>query len=143
MQNRRARPLVIATALAGVLGCGEAGWESAERPAARPSYLAGVPWPPGAVVTDTTGAEDAARLSFLVQLPLEQVARFYRDTLPQLGWQLRSDVGDATQVSLYLTRGRSALWVQARRLGNLATAFTLIGAGGEPADTGGAGPPGR
>ena len=66
----------------------------------------------------------------MVQVPLDSVARFYRAQLAQLGWRIVGDMGDSAQVSLYATKGRPALWVQVRALGNLATEYTLIGGAG-------------
>jgi hypothetical protein len=95
--------------------------------ASRAAFLRNVPDVPGSVLTDTTGAEDAQRASYLVRAPLDTVRAFYRRLLPALGWTLRSDQSDSTLVNLMLEKDTATIWIRATPSGG-ATAYTIIGA---------------
>lgn len=123
--------LLLAASVAALPGCKSEGQPPGSAALPRPQFLADIPRLDRSILTDTTGAEDAERFTYVVQVPLDSVARFYRAQLAQLGWRIVGDMGDSAQVSLYATKGGLALWVQVRALGNLATEYTLIaGAGG-------------
>lgn len=92
----------------------------------RPHVLAVVPRIPGSAITDTTGSEDAERLSLTVQYPYDSVLRFYRVMLPATGWHLTSDVADTAQASLLAVKDSFSVWVHINRLGRLAADYTLI-----------------
>lgn len=122
--------LLLAASVAVLPGCkGERRPPGSAAPP-RPQFLADIPRLDRSILTDTTGAEDAERFTYVVRVPLDSVARFYRAQLAQLGWRIVGDMGDSAQVSLYATKGGPALWVQVRALGNLATEYTLIAAAG-------------
>ena len=123
--------LFLAALAVPLPGCKSEGQPPGSAAPPRPQFLADIPRLDRSILTDTTGAEDAERFTYVVQVPLDSVARFYRAQLAQLGWRIVGDMGDSAQVSLYATKGGPALWVQVRALGNLATEYTLIaGAGG-------------
>ena len=108
-----------------------AGCKKAEKPRAapatqRPHVLAGVPRLPGSAITDTTGSEDAERLTLVVQATYDSVLRFYRQQLPEAGWHVTSDVADTASASLLASRDSISLWVQVHRVGQLAAEYTLI-----------------
>jgi len=123
--------LLLAAAVAVLPGCEKEGQPPGTAMPPRPQFLADLPRLDRSILTDTTGAEDAERFTFVAQVPLDSVARFYRAQLAQLGWRIVGDVGDSAQVSLYAINGGLALWVRVRALGKLATEYTLIAGAGE------------
>ena len=101
--------------------------------AARPNWLAGVPYIAHSILRDTTGAPDAQHVVILSPGPIDSVAAFYRTRLPALGWRVVSDVGDSTRVILFLERKGLPLWIQLDG-GGLVTrvSFTAAGASQPP-----------
>jgi hypothetical protein len=94
--------------------------------------LARVPILVPAVLTDTTGTEDTDRRSFLVDMPFDTVAAYYRRMLPASGWLIMNDRGDSTILDLYARRGDTTVWVHVEPRGR-GTAYTLIGSAPPPA----------
>jgi hypothetical protein len=100
-------------------------------PRARILYT--IPVLPRSVVTDTAGADEAERRTWMVETPFDSVTGFYRRELRGLGWTLVSDEGDSSKVDLYLQKGglglernRLSLWGHFQRVGPTATEYTLI-----------------
>jgi len=100
--------------------------DDAPPPPPRPALLTGVPAVGASLLTDTTGTPEADRKTYLVQLPIDSVQRFYRTRLPAEGWHVISDQGDTAKMDLYTRNDSLSLWVHAERLGVLATSYTLI-----------------
>lgn len=118
--------LAALIALTALAGCKKAEKSRAAPPTPRPHVLAGVPRLDGSAITDTTGSEDAERLSLVVQATYDSVLQFYRRQLPEAGWRVTSDVADTAEASLLASRDSVSLWVQVHRMGRLAAAYTLI-----------------
>lgn len=132
MQNTRLFALVTLCLAAAACSSDTPDARPVESPGATPvnssraAFLANVPEVPGSRLTDTTGAEDAQRASYVVLLPLDTVRMFYLRLLPALGWTLRSDQRDRTVANLYLEKDSSVLWIRATPQG-AGTTYTLIG----------------
>jgi hypothetical protein len=103
----------------------------------RAAILKDVPALPAAIITDTAGAEDAERRSYLSQVGFDSVRSYYRTMLPARGWAIIGDRGDSVELDLYTRRGSQTLWVHIKRLGSRATEYTLIASESPavPADT--------
>jgi len=97
----------------------------------RPMIIGDIPALPGAIVTDTTGTEDAERRSYLSQLPFDSIRNYYRTMLPARGWAVIGDRGDSVELDLYTRKGAQTVWVHIRRMGLQATEYTVIANGGE------------
>lgn len=97
----------------------------------RPEILKDIPTLPGAIVTDTAGSEDAERRSYLSQLRFDSVQSYYRTMLPAQGWAVIGDRGDSVELDLYTRKGALTLWVHLKRLGTMATEYTLIANAGQ------------
>jgi hypothetical protein len=131
LRAMRIRALAIEVLAAGAVACGKPGGEAAAP--ARPHYLAGVPLIPASIVTDTTGSPDAEHRRLVMQLPMDSVTSFYRRELQARGWRIVGDMADTAHVTLFLQRDSLSLWVQVRKLGPLATEYTLTAASQTPA----------
>ena len=106
----------------------------------RPQILKDIPALPRAIVTDTAGSVDAERRSYVSQLAFDSVRSYYRTMLPAQGWTIIGDRGDTLELDLYTRKGDLTLWVHIKRLGTMATEYTLIANGGQstpaaPGDT--------
>lgn len=97
----------------------------------RPQILKDIMSLPGAIITDTTGSEDAERRSYLSQVTFDSVRSFYRTTLPVQGWAIIGDRGDSVELDLYTRKGVQTVWVHMKRLGPMATEYTIIANGGQ------------
>ena len=126
------RSRIVIVALLAILPAACARPEKKAAQAARPNWLAGVPYIPKSVLQDTTGAPDAQHVVILSPGPLDSVAAFYRTRLPPLGWRVVSDVGDSAQVILFLERNGLPLWIQLDG-GGLVTRVSFTAAGASPA----------
>ena len=123
----------VALALAACSGGDNAGQDEAA--VRTPPVLAGVPVIEGSQIVDTSGTQEAARVTLLVPMPSDSVAAFYRRWLAAEGWRIVSDVVDAGGVNLYAERSGPPLWVHIRPGPQPnTTLYALIGAiGGPPA----------
>lgn len=101
--------------------------ERAEVRRERPLLLAGLPVVGDYVLTDTTGAEDAQRLTLEAPLPYDSVRSFYRTILRINGWQGLSERGDSTGVLMMAHKDSVSLWITIRWLDSNRTEYTLIG----------------
>jgi len=97
----------------------------------RPLIIKDIPALQGAIITDTTGTEDAERRSYLSQLPFDSIRSYYRTMLPALGWAIIGDRGDSMELDLYTRKGVQTVWVHVKRLSLRATEYTVIANGGE------------
>ncbi len=106
MRPRLLSPLVLALAAAGCFGT--------KKPAAaqRPNFLGDVPYLAQSRLLDTTGAPDAQHVVILSPAPIDSVASFYRNRLPEKGWMIMGDTHDSARVTLYLVRNGAPLWIQ-------------------------------
>jgi len=101
--------------------------------AARPNWLADIPYVGQSTIVDTTGAPDVQHVVLLSPKPLDSVAAFYRTRLPPAGWRVVSDMGDSVRVSLYLERKGRPLWIELDAQGlETRVSFTAAGAAGPP-----------
>ncbi len=109
--------------------------EDARKTAPPPPVLAGVPFPAFARLTDTTRTADALRAQFLVGIPVDSLAAYYRRELPKAGFRIVGDVTDGPRVDMYAQRDGPPLWVQMQPTRDSGiTQFTIIGAvAGAPA----------
>ncbi|MBI1722929.1 MAG: hypothetical protein HYR48_03350 [Gemmatimonadetes bacterium] len=129
------RSLAAVALLAGAVACAEKQSDAdTPPPPPRARVLADVPSVNGSIVTDTSGSEDAERLSMMVQVSLDSIVRFYRQRLPELGWRIQNAGGDTVQATLVAAKDSATLWVRVQRLGMGSAEYTLIGAVA-PADT--------
>jgi len=97
----------------------------------RPQIIKDFPTLPGAIVTDTAGSEDAERRSYLSQVAFDSVRSYYRRMLAAQGWMIIGDRGDSVELDLYTRKDSQTVWVHIRRLGPVATEYTLIANGGQ------------
>jgi hypothetical protein len=104
--------LLAALALAACTGGDNAGQD--ESAVKTPPVLVGVPFIEGSEVVDTSGTREAARVTFLIPMPSDSVAAFYRRRLAAEGWRIVGDVADAGGVDLYAERNGPPLWVHIR-----------------------------
>jgi len=101
--------------------------------AARPNWLAGVPYVAQSVLVDTMGTPDVQHVVIFSPGRLDSVALFYRTRLPPAGWRVVSDVSDSLRVNLYLEREGLPLWVQLEAQGSVTrVSFTAAGAAQPP-----------
>lgn len=129
------RAAAAATALVLILTDCQGQTDRTPPPPPRAEILKDVPTVPGSTLRDTTGSQDAERRTWRVQVVLDSVRAFYRDTLPRLGWSLMSEQGDTALYNMYARRGGTTLWVRAeiaplppnvRILSGGFTIYTLI-----------------
>jgi hypothetical protein len=94
----------------------------------RPAVLIFVPKVQRSIVVDTTGTEDAERVTLVVPVSGDSVAQFYRGRLPPLGWRIRNDRASGAVIDLYLEGGPvgSSLWVHIERQDTASARYTLI-----------------
>ena len=97
----------------------------------RPEILGDFPALPQAIITDTTGSEDAERRSYLSQVSFDSVRSYYRTMLTAQGWNIIGDRGDTVEQDLYTQKGAQTVWVHIKRVGSKATEYTLIANGGQ------------
>ena len=128
MRLPTSRPsLTLLAALAVLAGCKDKPRATPDGPHAhRPVVLATIPVYRQSQQTDTTGTDEVERASWVLQRPADSLSRFYRDTLPKLGWRIMSDEGDRQKVDLYARRDTLSLWVHIEALGVLASRYTVI-----------------
>lgn len=93
---------------------------------ARPDVLRDIPVLAASRQTDTTGTPDAEHNTWIVRLPIDSVAGYYRRILPPMGWSIMSDQGDSTETDLYLRKQNHALWVRVVRRTPDETLYMLI-----------------
>jgi hypothetical protein len=113
----------------------------AHRP--RPEVVSAIPTLARAVQLDTTGTEDAERVTWSVALPFDTVVAIYHKMLPGLGWLTQSDEGDSTQRSLYMTKDSFSVWMHFTKAGPESTQWTVVGSLTQGVPPGGKGLPGR
>jgi len=122
-----ARSVLIATLAASAAACGE---PAPKARAQRPNYLFDVPYLAQSLLEDTTGTPEVQHVVLIAPAAIDSVARFYRHSMPAMGWRVVSDLGDTLRVSLYLTRRGLPLWIQIDAQGPQSrVAFTAAGPG--------------
>jgi len=100
-------------------------------PLRKTHVLTFVPKLRGSIVVDTTGTDQAERLTMVVPVSGDSVARYYRVTLPAIGWRIKSDRTDSTLTDIYAegpqggTNGPS-LWIHIEHQDTLSARYTLI-----------------
>jgi hypothetical protein len=104
-----------------------AGCASSEAGGKRPLLLQGVPYLAQSVITDTTGAEDAMRLTMEVPQSFDSVLTFYRVKLPLNGWRVRRESGDSSRFVILAQNDSVSLWLTLRHLEPRRTEYTMIG----------------
>ena len=95
----------------------------------RASVLIFTPKVPGSVVIDTTGTEDAERLTMIVPVSGDSVARYFRTVLGGWGWELMNDRSAGDAIDLYARKGptgNSTLWIHIERQDTLSARYTMI-----------------
>ncbi len=121
-------PALAVLLLAAAWACARSGERGAEQAPPRPHYLEGVPLIPQSLITDTLGSPDAEHRGLAMQLPMDSVVSFYRHELPARGWHVMGGTSDTGQVSMLLEKDSVSLWVLIRRIGPLATQYSLTAA---------------
>ena len=112
-----------------LISCGR---KEAQAPArARTHVLTFVPKLHGSIVVDTSGTEETERLTMVIPVSGDSVARFYRAVLPPIGWRIRSDVHDSTLTDMYAEgpqggRNGPTLWVHIEHQDTLSARYTLF-----------------
>lgn len=76
-----------------------------------------LPMPPNALtVVSREGGVDALQLTFASTMSREDVAKYYRSSLPGNGWDLVSDQETGQgEISIYAERGEVPIWIGIRR----------------------------
>jgi hypothetical protein len=114
----------------GVLvSCGRK--ETPAPPRVHTHVLAYVPKLRGSIVVDTSGTDEAERLTMVIPVSGDSVARFYRSVLPPIGWRIRSDVDDSALTDIYAEgpqggRDGPTLWIHIEHQDTLSARYTLI-----------------
>ncbi|MDO8667166.1 MAG: hypothetical protein Q7J79_11175 [Gemmatimonadales bacterium] len=137
------RTCAAALLIASLAACGGAESPGArpapdERPApgARPAVLRDVPVVAGSQLVDSTGTDEALSVRFLVNVPRDSVAGFYRRVLAERGWRIVGDAVNGEMVQLYAERDGPPLWIQIRSAGPGVTHYALIGAQAQDSSAG-------
>jgi hypothetical protein len=95
----------------------------------RAAVLLFTPKLPGSVVVDTGGTEEAERLTLVVPVSGDSVARYYRNLLGGAGWVLTNDRSSGGLIDLYARGGpvgTSTLWIHIERQDTVSARYTLI-----------------
>ena len=96
---------------------------------------------PAANRIDTAGTAEAERWAYIVVLPFDSSKKFFRDTLPKLGWTIGSDNENRAleTLDLYAQKGRQNVWIQLRgelwEMGIKRTRYAVIAAEGAPRES--------
>jgi len=96
---------------------------------------------PAATLLDTAGTPEAERWTHIVVLPFDSSKKFFRDTLPRLGWTIGA--GNENQaretLDMYAQKGRQNVWIQLHgqlwEFGIRRTMYTVIAAEGGSHDS--------
>ena len=125
------RPLIPAlVGLAVLTGCRER--EQPAPPAGstpqRAHVLVFVPKVPGSVVVDTTGTADAERITLVVPVGGDSVARFYRVELAKTKWQIPGDRTAGAITDLYAAKPDAglSLWIHIEYQDPRSARYTMI-----------------
>ena len=125
------RYVLIAALLAApgaLASCGRKGEPTHQR---KTHVLTFVPKLRGSIVVDTTGTDQAERLTMVVPVSGDSVARYYRVTLPANGWRIKSDHTDSTLTDIYAEGPQGgitgpSLWIHIEHQDTLSARYTLI-----------------
>ena len=107
----------------------------------RAQIVKDLPRIPNATLLDTAGTPEAERWTHIVVLPFDSTRRFFRDTLPKLGWTIGSDIENRERetLDLYAQKGDQNIWIQLRgqlwEFGVRRTMYTVIAAQGSRPDS--------
>ena len=133
--------VLAALAVLALAGCKKQEAAVPHRP--RPHVVAAIPTLPRSSQLDTTGTEDAERVTWSASIPFDTVVDTYRKWLPSLGWVMQSDEGDTAQHSFYVTKDSFSVWMHIQKAGPTASQWTVIGSLTQGTPPGGQGLPGR
>ena len=92
--------------------------------------MATLPRVPGSIVVDTTGTEDAERLTMVVPVSGDSVGAFYRTALEARGWSIMGDRSEGDVLDLHAVKEPGlAAWVHIERQDTASARYTVIATG--------------
>ncbi|MGH7658368.1 MAG: hypothetical protein ACREL6_09040 [Gemmatimonadales bacterium] len=105
--------LLVSALVIGVAACGD---DAPPPPPSLSEVLPTLPLPPNATsVVSREGGVDALQLTFGSTLSRDEVAAYYRTSLPDGGWDLVSDQETGQgEISIYAERDRLPIWIGIR-----------------------------